>query len=98
MHTRFYWLECDAADVKPNDIFAAHVDGQTITVETPATGRLTLRLSGELLDLDQPVRVIAGGKTVFEGNVKRSFGAVYQSLGEREDPQSVGTALLPVSW
>ncbi|HWD91893.1 MAG TPA: transglutaminase domain-containing protein [Verrucomicrobiae bacterium] len=97
-HTRFYWLERDAADVKPTDIFAAHVEGQTITIETPASGRLTLRLSDELLDLDQPVRVVAGGKTVFEGNVKRSFDAIYQSLREREDPQTVCTALLPVSW
>jgi hypothetical protein len=98
MHTRFYWLEREAADLKPNDIFAAHVDGQTITIETPTTGRLTLRLSDELLDLDQPVRVIAGGKTVFEGNVKRSLIAIDQSLREREDPQLVCTALLPISW
>jgi pimeloyl-ACP methyl ester carboxylesterase len=97
-HTRFYWLARDAADVKPNEIFAAHVDGQTITIETPASGRLTLRLSDELLDLDKSVRVIAGGKTIFDGNVKRSFSAVYESLREREDPQSVCTALLPVSW
>jgi transglutaminase-like putative cysteine protease/dienelactone hydrolase len=97
-HTRFYWLAREAADVKPNEIFAAHVDGQTITIETPANGRLTLRLSDALIDLDQPVRVIAGGKTVFEGNVKRSFGAVYQSLHEREDPELACTAILPVSW
>jgi pimeloyl-ACP methyl ester carboxylesterase len=97
-HTRFYWLARDAADVKPNEMFAAHVEGQTITIETPASGRLTLRLSDELLDLDKPVRVIAGGKTIFEGNVARSFSAIWQSLSEREDPQLACTALLPVSW
>ncbi|HEX4263516.1 MAG TPA: sugar-binding protein [Verrucomicrobiae bacterium] len=97
-HTRFYWLSRETADIKPNEIFAAHIDGQTITIETPASGRMTLRLSDELLDLDQPVRVVAGGKTIFEGNVKRSFGVIYQSLHEREDSQSACTAQLPVSW
>jgi hypothetical protein len=97
-HTRFYWLEREAADVKPEELFAAHVEGQTITIEAPATGHLTLRLSDELLDLDQPVRVVAGGKTVFEGKVQRSFAAVWESLSEREDPELACAALLPVSW
>jgi hypothetical protein len=74
------------------------VEGQTITIETPASGELTLRLSDELLDLDKPVRVIAGDKTVFDGGVKRSFAAVEQSVSEREDPQTVCTALLQVRW
>jgi predicted esterase len=97
-HTRFYWLQREAADVKPNELFAAHVEGQTVTIETPAAGHLTLRLSDELLDLDQPVRVVAGGKTVFEGKIQRSFAVVWESLREREDPELACTALLPVSW
>jgi predicted esterase len=98
LHTRFYWLERDPEAVRPNEIYAAHVDGQTISIETPGTGSLTLRLSDALLDLDRPVRVEAGGRAVFEGSVSRSFAAVVQSLREREDPESVATALLPVSW
>jgi predicted esterase len=98
-HTRFYWLERPADAVKEREIYAAHVDGQTITVETPASdGKLTLRLSDELLDLDQAVQVIANGKVIFDGKVPRSFAAIEQSLSEREDPDTVATALLPVSW
>jgi len=97
-HTRFYWLERSSAAVKPYEIYAAHVASQTITIETPATGNLTLRLSDALLDLDQPVRVLADGKTAFKGKVPRSFAAVVQSLQEREDPDTIATALLPVSW
>jgi hypothetical protein len=59
---------------------------------------MTFRLSDELLDLDKPVRVVAGGKTVFEGNVSRTLAAIEKSLQEREDPNSVATALLPVAW
>jgi len=72
--------------------------GKPSLIETPATGSLILRLSDELLDLDKPIRVIGGGKTIFEGSVKRSFTAIWQSLLEREDPQSACAALLPVSW
>jgi len=97
-HTRFYWLERPSGAVKPYEIYAAHVHGQAITLELPATGNLTLRLSDRLLDLDQPIRVLAGGKVVFAGKVPRSFAAVVQSLQEREDPDTVATALLPVAW
>ena len=97
-HSRFYWLERAPESVQPREIYAAHVDGQTITIETPANGKLTLRLSDQLLDLDQPVRVMAGGKTVFEGKVPRSFVAIVQSLREHEDPDTIAIALLPVSW
>ncbi len=98
LHTRLYWLERPADAVKPNEIYAAHVDGQTITIETPANGNATLLLSDALLDLDQPVRVVAGGRTIFDGHVKRSFAAIEQSLREREDPDTVATARLPVTW
>jgi transglutaminase-like putative cysteine protease len=97
-HSRFYWLERAPGAVKPYEIYAAHVEGQTLTIEAPATGNLTLRLSDELVDLDQPLRVLAGGKTIFEGKVSRSFAVIAQSLREREDPDTVATARLPVSW
>jgi predicted esterase len=98
IHTRFYWLERAPEAVRPNEIYAAQVEGQTITIETPKTGSLTLRLSDALLDLDQPIRVVASGRTVFKGKVRRSFAAIVQSLREREDPDTVATALLPVAW
>ena len=72
--------------------------GKPSPSKRPSTGSLTLRLSDALLDLDRPVRVVEGGRTLFEGAVPRSFAAVEQSLREREDPESVATALLPVSW
>ena len=76
----------------------AHGDGQTISIETPSAGSLTLRLSDVLLDLDRPVRVEAGGRTLFDGSVSRNFAAIEQSLREREDPSSTATALIHVSW
>ena len=98
MHPRFYWLERAPGAARPNEICAAHVDGQTITIETPGVGSLTLRLSDALLDLDQPLKVSVGGRTIFESKVARSFAAIAQSFEEREDSETAATALLPVSW
>jgi hypothetical protein len=98
LHARFYWLERPQDAVRPSEIYAAHVDGQTIDIETPSSGSLTLRLSDALVDLDRPVRVTAAGRTIFDGPVPRSFAEIERSLREREDPESVATALLPVSW
>jgi hypothetical protein len=96
VHTRFYWMKRETP--RSNEIYAAQVEGQTITIERPASGNLTLRLSDNLLDLDQPVRVVAGKKTIFEGKVARSFASVIRSLHEREDPELTGPAELPLSW
>jgi pimeloyl-ACP methyl ester carboxylesterase len=97
-HPRLYWLERPAEIVKPDEVFIAHVEGQTIQIEQPATGSLSLRLSDELLDLDQPIQVMASGRKVFEGKVTRSFAAIMNSLKEREDSKSVPSAQLSISW
>jgi hypothetical protein len=97
-HSQFYWLKRVPEKTRPNEVYAARTEGQTITIEKPQSGSLTLRLSDSLLDLDQPVKVVASGRTVFEGKVQRSLAAVVQSLSEREDPNAMATALLPVSW
>ena len=35
VHLRFYWLERAPDAVRPNEIYAAHVEKQTVTIETP---------------------------------------------------------------
>jgi hypothetical protein len=97
-HDRFYWLERPGDGIKPNEIFAARVAGQSIQIEQPATGKLTLRLSDELLDLDQPIQVFASGRKVFEGKAARSLAAIMNSLKQRSDPASIALATLSVSW
>jgi transglutaminase-like putative cysteine protease/predicted esterase len=97
-HPQFYWLERAATATSAEQVYAARVDGQTIVIETPGTGSLALRLSDALVDLDRPVRVLAAGRTIFEGKVQRSLGAVIKSLQERKDPELVATTLLPLTW
>jgi hypothetical protein len=97
-HDRFYWLERPADSIKPNEIFAARVAGQSIEIEQPANGNLTLRLSDELLDLDEPIQVIASGRKVFEGKASRSLPVIMNSLKQLSDPASIAVASLPVLW
>jgi hypothetical protein len=98
LHHRFYWLQRSPEANNPDTVYAAHVDGQTIAIEAPASGQLVLRLSDDLLNLDKHVRVVAAGKTIFEGKVERSLATMLGSLQERPDSSSVATALLPVTW
>ena len=76
----------------------ARIEGRRIVIEAEKTNRLTLRLSDDLLDLDQPLEIVVNGKTRFEGVVKRSLDAMIRSLEERPDPRSVCTALLELKW
>ncbi|MGC3960109.1 MAG: dienelactone hydrolase family protein [Verrucomicrobiota bacterium] len=97
-HHRLYWLAATNPPIDTKVIISARVEGQTITIETPASGEVTLRLSDKLIDLDQPINVVAGGKSLFQGKVNRSLAAIELSLRERYDPEAVATALLPLKW
>jgi predicted esterase len=48
-------------------------DGNTITASTRAVDSFTLLLSPDVFDFSKPVKVVANGKTVFEGRVTRSL-------------------------
>jgi pimeloyl-ACP methyl ester carboxylesterase len=98
LHPSLYWLERAPDAARPDEVYAAHVEGQVISIETPATGNQTLRLSDALLDLNKPIRVLAGGKLIFEGKVSRSFAAIVRSLHAHEDPAMAATAVLPIAW
>jgi hypothetical protein len=97
-HRRFYWMDHVTDPTQPNQIYAAHIEGQNIEIEQPATGSLDLRLSDELLDLDKPIEVTISGRKIFAGKVSRSLAAIVQSLEEREDPDGVAPAQLHVTW
>ena len=58
-------------------------DGQRV----PASDvDLRVYLNDELLNLDQPIRIVRNGKEVFKGSVSRSGAVMLKSLSERGDP------------
>ncbi len=97
-HGRFYWLGVAAPeDAKQRTRVVAEVKGQTITIEAEGLDRVALRLVDGLVDLDQPITVMFGGKKAFEGRVPRTREAIEASLMERADPGLVATARLVVA-
>jgi len=47
--------------------------GNTIEATTTGVAAFTLLLSPDKIDFDQPIKVIANGRTVFEGRVERNL-------------------------
>jgi len=96
-HTRFYWLSIAPEDMKAGQRIVASIEGQTVTVEEAHdSSRLTLLLTDALVDLDQEVKVIYDGKTLFQGKVPRTIASLATSLSERPDPKQLYWARLPV--
>lgn len=84
LHQRFYWLAVDAGEAKAGAEVVAVVDGQTIRIEkSNDVKKLTIRLSDEMLDLDEPVAVVWGGDSVYDGTPKRSIATILKSVEER---------------
>lgn len=97
-HTRFYWLGVDSQVAAAGQTIIADVDGQAIHIETSDVNAVTLYLRDELIDLDEPITVVANGTVVFEGRVYRTAEAIRDSLSQRRDPRMAATAQLSVHW
>lgn len=97
-HERFYWLAlAEPGDAKAGARITAEVEGQTVRiVESTGYARIALRLSDELVDLSEPLRVLWGEEVVFEGRVPRTRAEIERSFAERADPGSAATARLVV--
>lgn len=58
---------------------------------------VTLRLSDQLLNLDQPITVkTADGAVLFQGKVKRTIAAIAESIQQRLDTTSAASATLTI--
>ncbi len=96
VHDRFYWLAVDRDQAVKGQTIRATVEGQTITIESEDVSRVELLLSDQLLDLDQPVTIVANGKTVHEALIPRTEQAIQRSLDLRPDPTMIGTAIITI--
>ncbi|GAB4385758.1 MAG: hypothetical protein Kow0022_12850 [Phycisphaerales bacterium] len=96
-HTRFYWLEVSHNEAAAGRTIVAHAEGQTISIDTQDVALVTLHLRDELIDLDQPVTVLANGRTVYEGSVRRTRQAIERSLAGWPDPRAASTAQVTVT-
>jgi hypothetical protein len=95
-HARFYWLAVDAENAAPGAQVTARYGEQQVTVEATGVSRLKVRLSDAMLDLDQPVSVVSGGASLFEGNAERTISTLYTTTLERGDPALVWSSEVEV--
>jgi predicted esterase len=63
------------------------VSRNTFTVTSDRVVRYSLLLSSELVDFDQPVRVMTNGQTSFEGQVKPNARILLEEMRRRPDLQ-----------
>lgn len=97
-HERSYWLAVDPANQKAGALVRADVNGQQIAIEATDVPQLRVRLTDDLVDLDQPVEVTVNGKSQFSGSVPRTVSVIAKTLAEYGDPSSVlsGEIVVPV--
>ncbi len=88
-----YWVRVDKLDKvgdgkaasRPTASLKAEIEGQRILVQSEGVKRMTLALSRELLDLDEPIRVVWNGKTKRIDRPKRDFARSVVTAIERGD-------------
>jgi hypothetical protein len=96
-HDRFYWLAVPPGTAKGGSEVTASIKGQTITIEqAKGIERLVIRLNDAMIDLDKPVTVVSGGKTLYEGKPARTAATLAKTLAERGDPAAVYPAEIEV--
>jgi predicted esterase len=98
LHERFYWLKLPEGTAKKGAQIVAEVDGQTIRLEGDVPSGTRVRLSEQLLDLEQPVRLLVNGMELFSGPVERSAEVVKATLGERLDPAAAAPAEIVIEF
>jgi len=93
LHSSSYWLALPPGAARAGQEIRATRSGQKITLQTTD---VLVRLSDAMLDLDAPVTVLAGAKTVFAARAARTIGTLARTLAERGDTELMFSAELAV--
>ncbi len=81
--TRAYWLEANDCSYKGR--LDAEVKGNTIDVKADYVKEYTVWLSDNLVDLDQPVKIVTNGETSLEEKVERDRWVLLDHVRETRD-------------
>ena len=97
-HDRFYWLAVPEGTAKKGQLVVAEVTDQKISIQGEGMEKIIVRLSDQLLNLDQPVTILLNGKVKFEGKIERKTQALWDSLNERLDPDTAASASIELTF
>ncbi len=85
LHEQFYWLALPGGAAKPGLECLVERKGQRFNVLRSQAPALRLRLNDDLADLDQPVEVVSGERTLFKDKVQRTIAMLAHTLQARGD-------------
>jgi hypothetical protein len=111
-YNRAHWLVIEELGALPGDegrrylasvtaggdagIVDARREGNTVTLLTHGVRRLTLLVSPDAFDLEQPVRVVANGEAVYDGIVRPSVETLERWAAIDEDRTMLYAAEIPI--
>ena len=84
-HNRFYWLHVDDAHYKKKARIDAKIDRSKIAIRSDDVHQLDVLLTDELVNLDEPLKIVFNEYTAFTGKATRTIAALSRSLRERQD-------------
>lgn len=96
-HSRFYWLAVPDASRKARSEIVAERDKQTITLSGKGVAEVTLLLNDRVANLDRPVVIKNGTKTLFQGQVDRTIDQIAESIAARGDRDLIFSSSVTVT-
>lgn len=90
------WLALDEAPATFPSRIDATISANTITLHGDPGLKVRLFLDDQLVNLDQPVRVVLNDREVFNAKAPRNIGTIVRTLESRGDPTLVYPA--EISW
>jgi poly(3-hydroxybutyrate) depolymerase len=94
---RFYWLGVADSGLPDRALVIAQRKGQTIDIESSDVKQLSVLLSDEIVNLDEPIEVTFQGKPIFQGVVPRTIAQLWQAVNDRLDRPAMYSAKVDLS-
>jgi len=97
VHSRFYWLQADAAAAKAGDEVVAEVVDGVIRISRCSAEKLTLLLHDDVVSLDGTVTVVLPDGRSTEHTVQRTLKTMATCLRERNETDSMARGVIELS-
>ncbi|MDR2466808.1 MAG: alpha/beta hydrolase [Prevotellaceae bacterium] len=95
-HSSFYWLSVPEGEAKQGRLAVVErkieQDSNTFIVHYNDYESLTIGVNDEMIDFDKPVKIISGGRIVFDEKLKRTIADISESVGRRRDKRLIFSA------
>jgi len=95
-HPSLSWLAVAQAQERPRTKLIATVEGQQIRIDSEDLSRAMVLLDDRLVDLDQPVTVVANGTAQTPRLLRRTLATLARTLADRADPDLAFSASIDV--